>query len=458
MGQLSKTRVFAAASLPTMNLSQLKSLLSKACGVVTKTISVGLFGLAIASLTIAGAAEAPKTTGVVSAVATDNEFVIESKGGPVSYKAVVDRKKGGDIKQLCLPANAQSVTDDLNNLFFHGTHGDEYTLRGWSGRDRCILTASAELLSQKPDEVVVRVSADAAGTFKVVSTNPAVKAKLAGKLKSYQEKTVTLKRLYAFRPDRIEVTDEVLWVYPDMEFSAAEWTASYLPGSVQSPARLVKGETKVSFYPVGSGGEKLPQGMTYPFTSETFLKNGWKISSLTTAASFDLRKADLFLYEKPWQTDWSQTSGFKYDVSGQPPVKPVMMKTELAFAKATPAEMPPVVTLRSPGPEARWMDERGEVAKYKIGDKVKLIASAVNADGSPVADKDISWDIRINAWWKRPPVIVQGAQGSFTIPAATNEEERSEAQKRVLLTVIKVTAKGNNGTEATEHFAMLVGK
>jgi len=30
-------------------------------------------------------------------------------------------------------------------------------------------------------------------------------------------------------------------------------------------------------------------------------------------------------------------------------------------------------------------------------------------------------------------------------------------KSRKLLAVIKVTAKGNNGTEATEHFAMLVG-
>jgi hypothetical protein len=423
-----------------------------------KKMPAGLFCLAIASLALAQAAGATKAVEVMSAAATEDELVVESRGGPVSYKAVVDRKKGGDIKRLCLPANSESVADDLNDLFFHGTHEDEYTLRGWSGRDRCILSSSAVVLSRKPDEVVVQVSADAAGTFKVISTNPTVKASLAGKLRSYQEKTVKIKRLYAFRPDRIEVTDEVLWLYPGMEFTAVEWTASFLPGRVQSPARLVKGAAKASFYPVGSGGDKLPKEITYPFTAETFLKNGWKVSFLTTATSFDLQKADLFLYEKPWQTDWDQTSGFKYDVSGQPQGQSVMLKTELAFAQATPAEMPPVVTIRSPGPEARWMDEKGEVAKYKIGDTVKLLASAVNADGSPVPDKDISWDIRINAWWKRRPVVLQGAQGSFTLPAAANEEERDTAQKRLLLAVIQVKAKGSNGTEATEHLAMLVGQ
>jgi len=243
-----------------------------------------------------------------------------------------------------------------------------------------------------------------------------------------------------------------------MEFTAIEWTASFLPGCVQSPARLVKGAANAGFYPVGSGGEKLPRGIGYPFLVENFLKNGWKVSFLTTDTSFSLKHSDLFLYERPWQQDWQQTSGFKYDVSGQPEGQPVTVKTEVVFAKATPAEMPPVVTLRSPGPEARWMDEKGETAKYKIGGVVKLAATAVNADGSPVADQDISWDIRIDAWWKRPPVILQGTGGSYTIPGAATEEEKKAVTERKLLAVIKVTAKGKNGTEATEHFAMLVGK
>jgi hypothetical protein len=243
-----------------------------------------------------------------------------------------------------------------------------------------------------------------------------------------------------------------------MEFTAVEWTASFGFGRVQSPARLVNGAVKTSFYPVGSGGEELPKGIAYPFTAENFLKTGWKVSLLTTASSFDLRKSHLFLYERPWQTDWDQESGFKFDVSGQPQGKPITIKTMLAFAKATAAEMPPVVTLRSPGPEARWMDEKGEVGKCKLGEAIKLLAAAVNADGSPVADKDISWEIRVDRWWKRPAIKLQGAQGTCTLPGAANDEEREIAQTRALLAVIKLTAKGNNGTEATEHFAMLIGK
>jgi hypothetical protein len=395
---------------------------------------------------------------ILSATPTQSDLVIESKGGPVNYKAVIDRNRCGNIKELHLPANGGPVVSDLNGIFFFGVQDHEYTLRGWSGRAQCIQSSSADVLSQKPGEVVVRVKADATGTFKVISTDQAVKARLAGILRGYQEKTVEIQRICAFKPDRIELTDEILWVHPNTPFNCIEWTVSFLPCCIQSPARLVKGVVKASFYPVGSGGDKLPKGISYPFTAENLLKNGWKVSLLTTGASFDLGKSDLFLYEGPWQQDWHQSSGFKYNLAGAPQGKPVTVKTELVFAKATLAEMPPVVTIYSPEPEARFRDEKGEVAKYKLGDAVKLRASAVNADGSPVADRDISWEVRIDAWWKRPPVILHGAQGSCTLPEAANDEERAAARERELLAILKVTVKGNNGTEATEHFAMLVAR
>src|SRR5438552_3785170 len=140
-----------------------------------KAMSVWLFCVGLVSFAIAQAAET-RSSGLMSVTTTENELVIESKGGPVSYKAVVDRNKGGDIKQLCLPADSGSVVSDLNDIFFHGTHHDEYTLRGWSGLAKCILLSSAEVLSRKPDEVMVRVDADAAGTFKVLSSHPGLQA------------------------------------------------------------------------------------------------------------------------------------------------------------------------------------------------------------------------------------------------------------------------------------------
>jgi hypothetical protein len=131
---------------------------------------------------------------------------------------------------------------------------------------------------------------------------------------------------------------------------------------------------------------------------------------------------------------------------------------EVVFSKATTEEMPPVVTIRSPGWDARWMDEKGEVARYKIGDRMGLSASAMNSDGSAVPDRDISWEIHIDPWWKTPPVKLLGANLSYTLPEVANEEDKATSKDRNLLAVINVRVRGKNGTEAVEGFAMLVGR
>jgi hypothetical protein len=414
--------------------------------------------LGVASLVSAQAAHANGQAGVMSAVGTNDEIVVQAKGGALSYKAVVDRKLGGNITQVSLPAGDKAIVRDLNDIFFHGTHGGQYTLRGWTGRSNCILSCAMKTLSQKPDEIVVQVDIQAAGTFKILTADEAVKGKLRGRLKNYASRTVDIKRVYTFKPDRILMTDDVLWVYPDMEITTLYITSSFVPRSIQSPARLVKGAVKADFQVTWSGGAKTPKGITYPFTAENFLKNGCKVSILTTEASFDLAKSDSYFYERPWQQDWNQLSGFQFDLKGYPKNKHITLNSEVVFSKAETAEMPPVVTIQSPAFESRWMDEKGELAKYKIGDTVKLVAAAVNSDGSAVPDKDISWEIHIDPWWKTPSTILEGARVSYVLPEVANEEDKTTSRGRDLLAVIKVRAKGKNGTVAVEHFAMLVGK
>lgn len=120
--------------------------------------------------------------------------------------------------------------------------------------------------------------------------------------------------------------------------------------------------------------------------------------------------------------------------------------------------MPPLVTIKSPSWDARWLDEKGEVAKYKIGDTVKLSASAVNSDGSAVPDEDISWEIHIDPWWKTPSAFLRGGNTSYTLPEVMNEEDKINSKDRLLLGIITVKVKGKNGIEAVEPFAMLIGR
>jgi hypothetical protein len=395
---------------------------------------------------------------VVTAAKTGDSVAIESKGGSLTYKALVDAKRGGDISDLCLPADGGVVAGAINDIFFLGAHGEEFTIRGWTGPGKFTKTCAVSIVSQKPDEAVVQVDLLTTGTFKILVEDPAAKAALRKTHASYTEKAVQLKRTYTFKPDRVLVEDEMVWLYPEANLRTCYFLASFVPNSFQCPVRLMSGVTSASFYETGSGGEKLPAGIAYPATAENFLKNGCEVSVRTVSTSFDLTKSDMYTYEKTWQQDWDQVSGFMYRVTDVPAGKPVTLSHEIVFSKAATDQMPPVVTLQSPPPAARWMDEKGEVAKCKIGDTVKLVASAVNSDGTPVPAESISWTIHIDPWWNTRAVSLKGAVASYTLPDVTNEVDKTKSKDRNLLAVITVTVKGKNGREAVEPFAMLVGK
>jgi len=413
--------------------------------------------LCLASFASAQAPDAKKKS-ILSAVKSGDSIVVESTGGPIAYKAVVDAKTGGDITQLNLPADGKVIARELNDIFFLGTHGEEYTLRGWTGRNKFTISCTVDLVAQKPDEVVVKADLVTTGTFKILVTEETAKANLKKTHVSYKEKTLEVKRTYTFRPDRVVMDDQILWVHPDLVMKTFYFTAAFEPASIQGPARLINGTTAKSFYVASSAGKKVPEGIVYPSTAENFLKNGYKVSLRTTAMSFDLGKSDMYFYERPWQQDWFQVSGFMYRLTGTPPGKPIKTSHEAVFSKASASEMPPVVTIKSPSWDARWMDEKGEVAKYKIGERVKLSASAVNSDGSAVPDEDISWEIQIVPWSNTPTATLRGSNTSYILPEATNEEDNAKSKDRNLLAVITVKVKGKNGTEAVEPFAMLLGK
>ena len=185
-----------------------------------------------------------------------DSVVIESRGGPLTYKAIIDGKAGGDIGQVRIPADGEVIARELNDIFFLGTHGEEYTLRGWTGRSKFTLACAVNLVSQKPDEIVVRVDLLSTGTFKILVTDETAKANLRKPHVSYKEKTLDVKRTYTFKPDRVVVSDEVLWLHPGMEIKTLYFTAAFMPGCVQGPARLVKGAVTASFYGSDLGGQE----------------------------------------------------------------------------------------------------------------------------------------------------------------------------------------------------------
>ena len=102
----------------------------------------------------------------LTAIKSADAIAMESRGGSVTYKAVVDRKQGGNITELRLPAGGDVVARELNDIFFLGAHGEQYTLRGWTGKTRFNISCSVDLVLQKPDEAVVQVNLLSTGISK----------------------------------------------------------------------------------------------------------------------------------------------------------------------------------------------------------------------------------------------------------------------------------------------------
>ena len=394
----------------------------------------------------------------VTATKDGKAIVVECSGGPLTYKAVIDPKTGGGISQLRLPADGPVVARELNDLFFLGVHGEEYTLRGWTGREKFLQSCSVQIVPGERQPVVVKVDLVTTGTFKILVADEAEKAKLKKQHPSYKDRTLEVSRLYKFYPTRVEIEDRIVWVHPDLAFKTFYLTAAFEPRAVQGPVRLVNDNTSKNFAVTSSGGKKVPDGIAYPATAVNFLKNGHQVSVRTMATSFDLGKSDMYFYEKPWQQDWFQLSGFMYRLPMPPTGKPVTAKHELDFAWAPADERPPIVTIHSPTWDDRWLDEKGEVARARIGDTMKLSVSAKNSDGTPVRDEDISWEIHIDPWWKTPSATLRGGSATYTLPEVMNAEDREKSKNRNLLGIFTVTAKGKNGIEAIEPFAMLVGR
>ena len=111
-----------------------------------------------------------------------------------------------------------------------------------------------DVVSQKPDEVVVQVNLLTTGTFKIlVDAEPAKTEAFEKHHPSYKDKTLSVKRLYTFKPDRIEIVDDLLWLHPDMDFKTFYFTSAFMPGVIQGPARMSNGAATASFNVTGSG-------------------------------------------------------------------------------------------------------------------------------------------------------------------------------------------------------------
>ena len=136
-------RIISSQRLPISNFNiRIRQLIAVAT--VADWISCCLCFVSVAR----GQTPDPNTGSSLLAAKSGDSIVIESKGGAQTYKAIIDPKAGGNITQVSLRADGSVVARELNDIFFHGKHGEEYTLRGWTKREQCIVSCKMDLVSQ----------------------------------------------------------------------------------------------------------------------------------------------------------------------------------------------------------------------------------------------------------------------------------------------------------------------
>ena len=140
-----------------------------------------------------------------------------------------------------LPADGNVIARELNDIFFLGEHGEEFTLRGWTCRNRFPITCAVDLRSQKPDEVIVKVDLITTGIFKFFVTDESAKADLKKTHVSYKDKTLDVKRTYTFKPDRVLIDDQLLWLHPETKIKTFYFTAAFCTPLELEALRLVNG-------------------------------------------------------------------------------------------------------------------------------------------------------------------------------------------------------------------------
>src|SRR5260370_40461701 len=108
-----------------------------------------LLAWCFATLFWAQALRAAAGAGSLSATKSGDAIVVESAGGTVTYKAIVNAKQGGNITEVRLPADGDVIARELNDIFFLGAHGEQFTLRGWTGKSRFNISCSVDMVSQR---------------------------------------------------------------------------------------------------------------------------------------------------------------------------------------------------------------------------------------------------------------------------------------------------------------------
>jgi len=344
------------------------------------------------------------------AVGEDDKGITISCSAPLAWKAVVDKGHGGVVSEFHLPADGPNLISTTNSdgspCPFRGLFDTFYMTRveGKTDQERVKAKGSfwqngrgtVRVLSSGPDRVIVETSGKAGGWRR---------------LSPKKEDIVEFRQRYTFRPDGIGVAGEVKWIYGyGTNIEDVQPETFLTPGIVNYPVIFRGGSGAEQAVGItSSGGARFPDGINYPLTMLVALRNGHRLEFHYNKVPAALEKSRWFFLERPWQQEWTQGLGVSADPNPKlgkfPRGEPASYEYEFTFAKISPGQMPPTLTITSPTKEATFLP----------GAEVKLTASVVGGDGKPMTADGVEW--KVYRPFTKPFKDGKGASIGFTIPS-----------------------------------------
>jgi len=196
------------------------------------------------------------------------KIAVQSSFG-TGWKAVVDRRRGGVVTELRIPADGPNLITDEGDRF-GGMFSVLYVDFKETGKDESGYVAKGalygfgrvermEVVEQGEDKVVVEVRGRAGN-----------QAPPEGDVVAYTQR-------YTFRPDRIEFAGELDWLFDDVVPGSRpellQFGVGFAPDAAVGEMRVWDGDTKpVTLVETNSKGTNLPEGIDYPITVEVPLR------------------------------------------------------------------------------------------------------------------------------------------------------------------------------------------
>jgi CubicO group peptidase (beta-lactamase class C family) len=269
---------------------------------------------AASAVPAAGRAEAPARQQAPSApldgklsLQSDDHAVSVTSSQAAGWKAVVDRRRGGVITQLHIPASGPNIVSNDGSRF-EGLCNTIYVDFKETGRDGAYVAKGSlyyfgtvsqmRVMEHTPDRVVVEVEG------------------VGGNQVMPKADVCRYRQRYVFLPDRIQCAGELDWlldnVVADSHPELIQLQCLFAPGTVAGELKAwTAARDPIELPQTNSKGKSLPTTLDYPLTIEVPLQGGSAISIRSLELPSQIIQARYYWNEFPRQIENKRGFAFK---------------------------------------------------------------------------------------------------------------------------------------------------